>query len=237
MLLNRPGMASKFVSYARRRPGVRPPPPPAVGERCWIEADEKADDKLPFVLGAELPPSGGFPLPAPHAARPCPPTCHTYPPHATPTHLIPHLPTSFTPTHPIYTYPPYLHLPTPHLHLPTSFTPAHIIHTYPPHATPSHPMPHPPTPCHTVPPHATPSHRINTSGELTAMKTNLTCAPVASHAVPSNTFMLVVRRTNNPVSAQTQCAHRSAHTTGLRARRSASPPPLAPPRPTASESH
>jgi len=88
LLLNRPGMASKFVSYARRRAGERPPPPPTLGERVWIENEEDADSKLPFVLGAALPPSG----------------------------------------------------------------------------------------------------------ELTAMKTNLTCAPVAEHLVPSNTFVLIVRR-------------------------------------------
>ena len=88
LLLNRPGMASKLVSYARRRAGERPPPPPALGERVWIENDEDADSKLPFVLGADLPPTG----------------------------------------------------------------------------------------------------------ELTAMKTNLTCAPVAVHPVPSNTFVLVLRR-------------------------------------------
>jgi hypothetical protein len=88
LLLNHPGMASKFVSYARRRAGERPPPPPTLGERVWIENEEDADSKLPFVLGAALPPSG----------------------------------------------------------------------------------------------------------ELTAMKTNLTCAPVAEHLVPSNTFVLIVRR-------------------------------------------
>ena len=51
-LLNRPGMASRVLSYARRTPGVRIPPP-AVGERRWIESD----DELPFAFGAALPAS------------------------------------------------------------------------------------------------------------------------------------------------------------------------------------
>lgn len=39
LLLNRPGMASKIVSYAKRAAGVRPPSPPHLGERRWPESD------------------------------------------------------------------------------------------------------------------------------------------------------------------------------------------------------
>ena len=49
-LLNRPGMASRILSYAERKPGRRVPLP-AVGERRWIESSSE----LPFVLGARLP--------------------------------------------------------------------------------------------------------------------------------------------------------------------------------------
>lgn len=59
-------MASKFASYAKRAPGIRPPRL-AVGELRWINEDEE----LPFVLGAAAEPTQ--PLGAMHTNLTCAP--------------------------------------------------------------------------------------------------------------------------------------------------------------------
>ena len=75
VLLNRPGMASRVLSYATRAPGHPRPPPPAVGERRWIDSEAE----LPFAFGPPLPPASQ--LSALHTNLTCSPLAS----HAAPT--------------------------------------------------------------------------------------------------------------------------------------------------------
>ena len=73
LMLNRPGMASKFVNYAKRAT-VCPLSRPLLGERRWIDDDSE----LPFVLGAEVAPDAT--ITAMHTNLTCSPVAEHKPP-------------------------------------------------------------------------------------------------------------------------------------------------------------